>query len=773
MVTLQNENTFKKACADGINLFLGSGFALLAEDSEGRSLPTGGKLFEELVQQFEIGAAEGLSLAQLCTIIESERKQELRSFLTRRFSVEKFDPRYRVLDALAVHAIFTTNIDNLSFKIFADSKWHYLNDLSVRGPAFVDRSAVDFVALHGSIVHDGEPLVFGSTDLAASFSLDPDKWHFLTGQLQRRPTLFWGYSLGDAGVLQALNPASTRGRAHQDKWIVLRNPTDPDKKFFAALGFQIIESDTASLLDYLKDSIPAPQPIPGKKRPTAELFPENALPAIGSMPVRPLIDFFLGAPPSWPDVYSGRIPRTHHFAKVLDLINAGKDVAVIGMPACGKTTLMMQLASQVQFDGHKLACSFLTDDKASLILRKLQGERALIFVDDFADSIEALSTLMEAANVLVVGFDRDYNYEMASHKVSRGDFEVIDVSGLSAQDIQAVFSVIPLGVRRPNYRAPTMEEGVSPSLYEIIENNITEPVLRERFRGVLQQIESEDQQLHDLLVMCCYVHSCRTPVSFDMALAFMRDLVDGFDELYECFNRLRNVIVGYLGEFVDSEQDHFVSRSTLFSEAILDQVSSQSFRRVLLRFHNEVSPFRICRFDIFRRRAFDERFIGKAFPNWRDGMDFYDKQYQHDHSPYLRQQGALYLSHKKRFIEAFQWIDEAVLGSQYKIPSIRNSHAIILFKANVEAPEGGGTKRETLDRSMTILAECYRYDRRKTYHAVVFADQACQYYNLYGDGLAVEYLNTAAKWLKEEKRQNPWNRNVTRLLRLVEQRLQA
>jgi hypothetical protein len=90
----------------------------------------------------------------------------------------------------------------------------------------------------------------------------------------------------------------------------------------------------------------------------------------------------------------------------------------------------------------------------------------------------------------------------------------------------------------------------------------------------------------------------------------------------------------------------------------------------------------------------------------------------------------------------------------------------------VNAPEGDGTKRNSLDQSMKILAECHQYDRRKTFHAVTFADQAIQYFNLYADGNAYSYLTTAAKWLRDEKRTNPWNRSVSRLLKEVETRLQ-
>jgi hypothetical protein len=68
--------------------------------------------------------------------------------------------------------------------------------------------------------------------------------------------LFWGYSLQDAGTLQALSPDPSRSRDHADRWIVLKSPIEQDRAYFTALGFQIIIADSGEMLSYLQD-IPA------------------------------------------------------------------------------------------------------------------------------------------------------------------------------------------------------------------------------------------------------------------------------------------------------------------------------------------------------------------------------------------------------------------------------------------------------------------------------------------------------------------------------------
>lgn len=219
---IENDNTFIRSLTTGTNLFVGSGFSVLAEDHSGNALPVGNDLENELGARFDVPTNAGLNLSQLCTIIESTRRSELNEYLKRRFTVLNYDSRYHALERLNLKTIFTTNIDDLLFQVFKNSESSYLNDLDIRGPAYKDERAIDVITLHGSVTDDKRPYRFGTSDLASAFGADPDRWHFLTQRLQKFPTLFWGYSVTDAGALQALNPEVIGGREHKDKWIVLR-----------------------------------------------------------------------------------------------------------------------------------------------------------------------------------------------------------------------------------------------------------------------------------------------------------------------------------------------------------------------------------------------------------------------------------------------------------------------------------------------------------------------------------------------------------------------
>lgn len=771
---IENENVLKHAVRHAINLFLGAGFSVLARDSEGRELPTGGALAKELCDAFELPSATNLQLPQICTIIEHSRKAELRQYLKQRFTVVTYDDAYNHLDRVHVAAIFTTNIDDLVYKIYDGSSQYYINDIDKVGPAHHDRSAIDVVTLHGSVLDDMRPLRFGSAELAGAFASDPDRWHFLTQRLQNTPTLFWGYSVADAGALQALNPETVRERQHKDKWIVLR-PTSADeatRSFFRALGFQLVLADTHEMLQWIEQHGVVSASVDARQASTKEIFPAETIPDVGTVPVRPLLEFFSGSPPQWSDIFSGRLYQTSQFNKVRDSVYSGKNTLVLGVPACGKTTLIMRLAAEAQLAGHKLMCDALTLEKAEWIGTRLAGAPAFIFLDNFADSIDAVAHLTRSKNVQLVGADRDYNFTRASHRIDTNQFNIIDVTDLTAADIQGCLETIPKDIVASKAFSPRTDMGRPQSLFEVIESHVKGPTLRQRFTSVLHELRRANPALHDLLLMLSYVHMCRTPVSMDMIIAFLRDVTSDFREVTDMCKRLGEMVSEYRGELADTEQDHFVPRSTVVAEAALSAATNEAIRSLMLRFLKNVSPYRICRYDVFKRSAYDADLAVRAFPKWEDGMQFYNDLYVRDSSAYALQQGAVYLSRKHRHTEAFEMIDQAVIKSGGRVWSIRNSHAIILFKANIQHANDPMALR-TLQQSMEILTECYRWDKRKPFHALAYADQALELWNVLGDDAAIGYLETARKWLLDEAKRSAWNRGVKRLLPIIMKRLEG
>jgi tetratricopeptide (TPR) repeat protein len=296
------------------------------------------------------------------------------------------------------------------------------------------------------------------------------------------------------------------------------------------------------------------------------------------------------------------------------------------------------------------------------------------------------------------------------------------------------------------------------------------PTLRERFRAVLAQLEATDSRLSQLLVMISYVNYCRTPVSMDMILAYLKGQYSDFQEIYDLLRTLGQMVAEHTGTSVIQDQDYYVPRSMLLGTAVMDNCSSDLLREVITNFHKNVSPYRIVEFSTFKRNAFDNGIMIRAFRDEAEGLSFYEEVLASDNSPYTYQHAALYASKMKNFQMAFEWINKALTLSGNRIWSIRNSYAVILFNANFRHFDDA-VGRESLRESMAILKACYTADRRKPYHAATYAKQALRLWREYRAQEAWTYLELALSWLQEERVRVPWNWEVRNLLPQVREAL--
>ena len=137
----------------------------------------------------------------------------------------------------------------------------------------------------------------------------------------------------------------------------------------------------------------------------------------------------------------------------------------------------------------------------------------------------------------------------------------------------------------------------------------------------------------------------------------------------------------------------------------MSQATSRQLRNVIRRFHTQVSNYRIHRYEVFKRRAFDHDLMPTVFsPIGKRELDFYEcRPHQGTQSVCAPARCVVNLSGKKRYQEAFRMIDESLSVSNRRIPSIRNSHATILFSANIDQTDVDGVVRRTLRQSMEMI----------------------------------------------------------------------
>ena len=151
------------------------------------------------------------------------------------------------------------------------------------------------------------------------------------------------------------------------------------------------------------------------------------------------------------------------------------------------------------------------------------------------------------------------------------------------------------------------------SIFELLDRNLRVPSLRQRYAGVIRQLANRSQALLDVLLISCYVHSCRTPVSFDMLLAYFRDTVSDYRAVYKMRDKLAALLSDATGSLVDDVQDYYVPRSVALSESVIQETPSTMLGPFIKTFHERISPGRIHRYDIFKRRAYDHTVLSRLF----------------------------------------------------------------------------------------------------------------------------------------------------------------
>ena len=769
MKRFDNQNLFENEIKKGTNLFLGAGFSVKAKNKMGENLPVGAKLTDILKTKFNLNL--DLNLSQLSTILEKSRREEFYSFLKEMYSVGDFDESYTNIEKINPKSIYTTNIDDLVHRIYEKVEDKYINDVTYNGESYSDKLAVDFSALHGNVRYADRKLIFDVSSITNAYSTNPKIWNQLALDFEKKITLFWGYGLQDTGVIQALTSSNTNPANHKEKWILIRNNDDDIIIYFESLGFNIIIADTDEFLSYLKNlnrkTINFSEKIDEEIK---YFFEKNFVPRSNKdLPVRPILEFFSGNPPTWYDVFSNQIYKTSHFNKIKNYLYSDKNLIIQGAPVSGKTTLLMQIAIEMDFQ-IKLIFENLQLNKAELITKVLKNKKAIIFVDNFSDSLEAFNFLAEYSNIKLVGIERTHNFSTISHLINSSNFNIYNVTELTDTDLQGIYDNLPIATRNSKLIKEKNKDYEKDTIFEFVKRNVKHNTIKQRFKEVFENLKKHDAKLTEFLVLTAYAHNCRIPVSFDMLYSYFSDEIENYDEIFELRDQLNDLVKDYSGDLsIDEDQDYYYPRSFFIAETIIDIIPYSILKKVMLKTLNNVPNIRIPFYNVYRKYAYDKTLVSKAFPDWNEGREFYELVYEMDFkNPYVLQQGALYLASKKKFTTAFEWIDKAITLTNNRYFSIRNSHAIILFDANIHNPIESPEIRKQLDNSMVILEKCFNDDKRKVFHAVRYAEQAKEYIKRYYDLKAKTYIEKAKEWLISEYKNRTWDRDLWNLIQSLE-----
>lgn len=767
-----------------VNLFLGAGFSVLAKNVRSEPIPLGNELRLQLIDHFELGDFSELNLPQIYALILSDRKEALRRFLIETYDVKSYDDRYHNLRKINAKFIYTTNIDNLCSKIFVpdgDGSGLTLHDRHLFGAPRSPERVANFIPLHGNIEHPDTDFLFTAGQMASAFASDRETWYVFQRELVSRPTFFMGYSMNDAGVLQAIHDSSAHGDFN--RWMLLRKEKPAERAYFESLGFQVAIGEISDFLEEASNLAPAVR----QKSDARHLI--GAVPSVGAVAKRPVKSFFVGAEPEWSDAYSAQIAKRKINSKIINSVHSKRHCAVVGLPLSGKTTVLKQVAAALSDDMHCLYFDKISEPQSKIITSEIEGlDDVVVFVDNMIDSMRQIEFIMRQTSALFVCAEQSVYFDGVRLKAFGNKLDVHSATEIDTQEIQKIIETIPAEVRRwrtaPTAVSDELETGIEDGgIFLALSKAVYDESLMNRFKTKLREFEEKDREAFDVYIMACYVYRCRTIVSFDMMYMFLSNTKKDYSYAYEVASRISHFLAEVdleIEEFQD--QDYFSVRSGGLAEIALKQCRNSSFERMFARFHDAVPETVIADYPTFRRYAYNSDFVGRAFPNHRAGLRFFERLVRKTQNAYDYQHGAIYLSRKKQFSLAFDWIDTALNMSGARIFSIRNTHARILFEANMDvltSDQDNETAKEGVSNSMKVLQGIIVDDSTRGYHLFTFCNQAIQYRDVSVDGPGEDWLREASVRLKDliSQAQKPGAREshnlfkYRRILRDVEDRL--
>ena len=743
----------------GMNLYLGAGFSVYADNEAGEKLPLGNEINKHLIDVFGLKTNREYTLSKSCQKIKKDNKDALERLLKETYRVKSFDKMYTGLCRLPIKNIITLNIDNLVERIYEDeSSTKIIADNNITGP-LEKNNVVNLYKLHGSVTYPmGSDMSFTDKELTDLFVREPGLFNTVSLKLSSAPTLFWGTSFGDNDSLELICHSEIYSKSATPKWIVvypLDNVEDTIEDL-EDLGFNIVVADTKELMEYLCSlSFAASTKV--KKyvyREYRENFPANFIcnELEHSSVRRPVMDFFSGAEPVISDILSSNVKRTSYFNQILQTIFSKRVTLITGIPGCGKSTLLMQLAFGKEIDGRKFWFNSIIKQEAEKLVKLVKDDKNVtVFLDNLYSNVDAFEVLKGSSNIKLVLAERALNYEYVKRFLSISSDAILDVSNLAASDIQNIC----LSMNKSSSDAiALMEKNENISLLEIVFFASTNAQIKERISGYIKDLaEFKDEKLKidllELYTLVNYTSSCGIPATMDMLYFYFGDLIENYEDIIYALKKMNKIIVETTDEElkIDESQDYLIMRSKLFAEKSIFLIPPEIFAHVLEKFLDKVSPHAIYRYDIFKRKAYDADFTRRAFSKTR-GIQFYEKLLLQNSNPYVRHQYSIFLQRKGDINLAWEQIDRAHTECQKKIFSIANTHAIIMFEKNM-AVEAKNEKeldiqKNTIGRSFSTLEYCLSQDIRVSYHALTYARNAIRYYEKFGkDEFSESYIDSA------------------------------
>jgi hypothetical protein len=430
------ESLLRGIAREEYQLLLGAGSSIGGTDADGRPLPLGSALADELVNQFALPVAPG-SLTLVRAYDAARRSRSVKAvddYLVERFTGCSEPPWMRELPLRRWARIWTLNLDDCVDAAYANAKGAQQQPRYVSWTdGFRERDAktLDVVHLHGraqklSAVGAGREFVFGIEQYLAAAEGGPNAWHRIFGDLfAAEPFLVIGASLSDewdlTEILRRGNEAlALTGRpsiivlkqfdpileAEVKEWGLIPVAASAES-FFAAVAADI---------EPYEDEVVSPEDRLVALEAVAFLSQFRLLRSEDTQIADRKHDFYKGHDPRWGDIASGRDARLEVVDNVMSTVeNASLQLVVCihGPRFSGKSTALLRAGREFITAGRDpylfVGDGALDWKAAEWWIRR--HPTAVLLVDGLADQVPQLRQLLDSTSArnrtcLVVGTER-------------------------------------------------------------------------------------------------------------------------------------------------------------------------------------------------------------------------------------------------------------------------------------------------------------------------------------------------------------------------------
>lgn len=459
-------------------LFLGAGASVGGKDQKGKDISTVNMLASQLIEFAGISSTTYRPLGQIYDAVVGKMGRSVTNdFLKHKF-VRCEASWQKIIPSFVWKSIYTINIDDVMNDAFKKCRTPLQNPVfkNYKDPfdSKKDYDDVHLTSLHGNVRKDSDGFIFGAKDYATAMR-ENLSWHIkFSEDFSNGSFIFIGTQLAETDLTYYATyrqQCCTKKNAWNniDSFLVDPNIDDVVRNAMKANGILCINSTAEAFFEWLDNNVDSRkrlsdlmlEKLPKIAKYTSDIsktsyirfqtqFKQIDITEHDPVPDPELHDFFFGDAPIWWDIQKKNDAlltvindcRTH---LISDLNN--EIPVIVGSAGCGKTTALKRIA--YDFAASKWQVHYFEDeahidvDAATKVIRSTKGSNVLIVVDDAADHIDQIDSLIRKLDLtkLKLRFllaERENRLERILTGATTSQIKPIEMNWLNDKDIQQI-----------------------------------------------------------------------------------------------------------------------------------------------------------------------------------------------------------------------------------------------------------------------------------------------------------------------------------------------